>query len=63
MQKKRRPKVSLPGPVKVAAMLSPRKDGKVDREYLRLMCDAVYAYEKHRNNSLRQMTKDSTSVD
>ena len=61
MEKKRRPKVSLPGPIKDLAMLSPSSRGRIDRQYIKFMCEAVHSYEKHRNSNLRQVIRESSN--
>ncbi len=54
-------KVSVPGYVKDYAMLSPSKSGKIDRSYIRSMCSAIAAYEKHRNDNMKKFNKDTTN--
>jgi DNA/RNA endonuclease G (NUC1) len=59
-QKIRRPKVKVPSYVKVMAMLSPKRDGKTDRSYIKSMCVAIDGYNKHRNAALKKINKDTT---
>lgn len=59
-QKIRRPKVNLPGPYKIAAMLSPAKTGKIDRSYIKMMCSAIHSFNKHKADSLKKV-KDASS--
>lgn len=62
-QKVRRPKVKVPGYVKVMAMLSPKRDGKTDRSYIKSMCIAIDGYDKHRNAALKKVVKDTSDVE
>ena len=57
-QKIRRPKVNVPSYVKISAMLSPKRDGKTDRAYIKSMCVAIDGYNKHKNSVMKKMTKD-----
>jgi hypothetical protein len=59
-QKIRRPKVKLPGKYKDVAMLSAiNNGGKVERTYIKLMCESVHSYEKRKNENLRKTNRDS----
>lgn len=60
-QKIRRPKVNIPSYVKVSAMLSPSRSGKINRSYIKSMCVAIDGYDKHRNAALKKMYKDVSS--
>jgi len=61
-QKIRRPKVKLPGIYKDIAMLSGISNGgKVNRTYIKLMCEAVHTYEKRKNENLRKTNRDNSS--
>nr|QMP82999.1 MAG: hypothetical protein [Caudoviricetes sp.] len=62
-QKANRPKVSIPSQTKVMAMLSPRRDGKVDRMYIKSMAVAIDGYNKHKNAALKKVYKDTSSED
>lgn len=62
-QKIRRPKVNLPAEYKARAMLSPTRNGKIDRSYIKMMCEAIHSYNKHRNDSMKKVYKDSSSDD
>jgi len=62
MSKKiRRPKVNVPGYVKVAAMLSPSSKGNIDRQYIRMMCSAIDSFNNHRNDNIRKIMKETSS--
>lgn len=56
-----RPKVNVPGYVKAAAMLSPTSKGKIDRQYIRMMCSAIDSYNRHRNDNIRKIMKETSS--
>ena len=60
-QKVRRPKVNIPSQTKVMAMLSPKRDGKTDRSYIKSMAVAIDGYNKHRNAALKKVYKDTSS--
>lgn len=62
-QKVRRPKVKVPGYVKVMAMLSPKRDGKTDRGYIKSMCVAIDSFERHRNSALKKIVKDTSDAE
>lgn len=62
-EKRNRPRVNLPSSVKVMAMLSPKRDGKVNRRYLKAMASAVYSFEKHKNDNIKKIVRESTSED
>jgi hypothetical protein len=62
-QKVRRPKVKVPGYVKVMAMLSPKRDGKTDRSYIKSMCSAVDSYNRHKNAAMKKIVKDTSDVE
>ena len=57
-QKIRRPKVNVPSYVKISAMLSPKRDGKTDRAYIKSMCVAIDAFNRHKNSAMKKVTKD-----
>lgn len=59
-QKKRRPKVNVPSYVKIAAMLSPTSKGRIDRHYIRMMCGAIDSYNRHKNDNLRKIHRDTS---
>lgn len=61
MQKTSRPKVSVPSQVKIMAMLNPRRTGKIDRQYIRSMCSAIANHDKHKNDNIRKILKESSS--
>ncbi len=62
-EKRNRPKVNLPSSVKVMAMLSPKRDGKVDRKYLKAMASAILSFDKHKNDNLKKVVRETTSED
>lgn len=56
-----RPKVKIPSQTKVMAMLSPRRDGITDRSYIKSMAVAIDSYERHKNNNMKKITRETTS--
>lgn len=54
------PVVKLPKNVVISASLGSRT-GKVNRSYLRSMASAMDSFEKHKNASLKKVTRDSSS--
>lgn len=59
MNKKiRRPKVNVPSYVKIMAMLSPSRTGKTDRSYIKSMSVAIDSYNRHKNSSMKKVTRD-----
>ena len=62
-KKKQRPKVNLPGVYKDMAMLAPDSRGRIDRSYIKAMCDAIDTYTKRRNENLRKINKELSNDD
>lgn len=63
-EKVRKPKVNLPGAYKDYALMSAvRNGGKVDRKYIRAMCEAVHTFDQKKNESLRKLNRDTSSDD
>jgi hypothetical protein len=60
-QKVRRPKVNVPSYVKISAMLSPKRTGVTDRNYIKSMVVAIDGYNKKRNESMKKIYKDTSS--
>ncbi len=54
-------KVSLPSRYTDMAMLG--GNGKIDRTYIRLMCSAMSAYEKHKNDNMKKVTRELSNND
>lgn len=61
IQKKRRPKVKIPSYVKIMAMLSPTRTGKIDRKYIHSMSVAIGEYERHKNTAMKKVYKDTST--
>ena len=62
-EKRNKPRVNLPSSVKVMAMLSPKRDGKVDRRYLKAMASAISSYDKHKNDNIKKIIRETSSED
>lgn len=62
MSKKVRPIVKLPKNVVISASLG-SGNGKVDRTYLRLMASAIESSNRHKNESMRKMTREFSDVE
>lgn len=56
-------KLNVPGYVKDMAMLSPSKNGKIDRQFIRMMCDAIDSANRHKNANLKKFNKDLATDD
>lgn len=63
MTKIRRPKVKIPSYVKVSAMLSPSREGKVDRRYIKSMTVALGEFERKRSDGAKRFNRDLSSDD
>ena len=59
MNKVRRPKVSLPSRYTDMAMLGNRT--KIDRTFLKLMCSAINSYNKHKNDNMKKINRDTSN--
>lgn len=58
-EKKRNPKVNLPGFYKdVSMMMAVRNGGKVNRNLIKMFCSAVHTFETRKNENFRKMNKD-----
>lgn len=60
--KKVKPVVKLPKHVIIRSMLGSSK-GKVDRKYLRMMAEAIHSSERHKNDNMKKMYKDTSEVE
>lgn len=59
---KNKPVVKLPKSVIISASLGPR-NGKIDRMYLRSMASAIDSANRHKNDSLRKVTRELSDVE
>lgn len=59
----RRPKVKIPAYVKIMSMLSPKRDGKVDRQYIKSMVVAIASYDKHKSDNIKKVYRESSEND
>lgn len=59
-EKRRRPKVKLSSQTIITAMLSPKRNGVVDRNYLKSMAVAVDSYNRHKNANMKKIIRETT---
>jgi len=59
---KQRPAIKLPKNTVISASLG-SKTGKVDRVYLRAMARAIDDFNRHKNASMRKLTRDASDVE
>lgn len=62
-QKVRRPKVNVPSYVKISAMLSPSRSGKINRSYIKSMCLAIDSFNRHKNSAMKKINRESSNED
>lgn len=62
-EKRRTPKVKLSSQTIISAMLSPTRNGVVDRNYLKSMAVAVDSYNRHKNATMKKIVRETSSED
>jgi len=62
-EKRRTPKVKLSSQTIILSMLSPKRNGVVDRNYLKSMAVAVDSYNRHKNATMKKIVRETSSED